>query len=95
MPLGARRATSRICSIVARDTGSGRKARIERRLKIASSTVNIRFTDPLSFTFKHSNTFVVFVHSAIEISDLNCTKDATTHRREVILSEQSVTGTSI
>jgi exodeoxyribonuclease V gamma subunit len=37
--LGARDATSRMCSISARGTGAGRKARTDRRDVIASSTV--------------------------------------------------------
>jgi hypothetical protein len=39
VPLGARAATFRIASIVARGTISGKKARIERREVIAASTI--------------------------------------------------------
>ena len=39
VPDGAREATSRISRIVASSTGSGRKARTERRDVIASSTI--------------------------------------------------------
>ena len=39
VPLGARDATSRMCSISTRGTGADRKARTDRRDVIASSTV--------------------------------------------------------
>src|SRR5574343_1566281 len=41
VPEGAREATARICSIVSRGTGVGRKARIERRLVMAASTAAV------------------------------------------------------
>src|SRR5215471_10080544 len=41
VPEGAREATSRICAIVSRSTGVGRKARTERRDEMASSTARV------------------------------------------------------
>ena len=41
VPDGARAATSRMSRIVASSTGSGRKARTERRDTIASSTIAV------------------------------------------------------